>query len=192
MTDGIHYNQVMAIESLYLRNKVKYRTARIKKMLELEEVPDDRVDQLYSAIEIYIIEIAALTRKLRDLGKLPDGTLENTSIRLKRFESLGADSQRVIADFEKEYNLKEAKDGRLPLARIVDLIIHSYILQTIGDEDRAFVHLLVTSDYSRFSGLYMITLSDFIKACNEVAGAYPSSLHAIYDQQAQKWIHTRT
>lgn len=182
----------MAIESYYLRNKVKYRTARIRKMLELDEVPDDKEDQLYSAIEIYVIEIAALTRKLRDLGKLPDNTLENKIIRLKRFESLGADSQRVVADFEREYDLEEARDDQLPLSRIVDLIIHSYILQAVGDEDLVFAHLLVTSDHSRFSGLYMITFSDFIKACDEVADAYPSSLRAVYDPQAKKWVHTRS
>lgn len=182
----------MAIESFYLRNKVKYRTARIKSMLELKEVSDDKVDHLFSAIEIYVIEIAALTRKLRDLGKLPDGTLENKIITLKRHDSLGPDSQRVVVDFEREYNLEEAEDDQLPLSRIVDLIIHSYILQAIGDEDHAFSHLLVTSDYSRFSGLYMITFSDFIQACNEVVNSYPSSLHAEYDKRAQKWVYTRS
>lgn len=65
----MNYNYVMAIESHYLRNKVKYHTAKIRKMLELEEIPDNKVDQVYSAIEIHSIEIAALTRKLRDLGE---------------------------------------------------------------------------------------------------------------------------
>ena len=161
-------------------------------MLRLTEVPDEKADQVYSAIEIHSIEVAALTRKLRDLGKLPDNTLENKIVKLKRFDSLGPDEQRAVPDFEKEYNMGDPQDDQLALARIVDIIIHSYILQAMGDEDYVFAYLLVTSDRTRSSGLYMITFSDFINACNEVADAYPYSLHAMYDQQAQKWKYTRT
>ena len=182
----------MAIESHYLRNKIKYHISKTRKLLELEDIPDDKVDQFYSAIEIHSIEIAALTRKLRDLGKLPDGTLENKVINLQRFESHGPDSHRANVDMEKEYDLENPKDDQLTLSRMVDLIIHSYILQATGGERNAFTHLLVTSDYSRFSGLYMVAFEDFINACQEVANAYPSSLHAVYDQKAEKWIHTRT
>lgn len=161
-------------------------------MLEVIEVPEDKIDQTYSAIEIHSIEVAALTRKLRDLGKLPDHTLENKIVKLKRFDSLGPDEQRAVADFEKEYDMENPNDDQLPLARIVDIIIHSYILQAMGNEDYAFTYLLVTSDRTRLSGLYMIAFKDFIEACNEVANAYPHSLHAVYDQQAQKWKYTRT
>lgn len=70
-------------------------------MLEVIEVPEDKIDQTYSAIEIHSIEVAALTRKLRDLGKLPDRTLENKIVKLKHFDSFGPDEQRAVADFEK-------------------------------------------------------------------------------------------
>ena len=158
----------------------------------LDDIPDDKVDQYYSGVEIHVIEIAALTRKLRDLGKLPDNTLENKIINLIRYTSQGPDSQRAYVDMEKEYDLENPSSDQLPLSRIVDLIIHSYVLQASGDESKAFSHILVTSDYTRFSGLYSIELKDFVAACLEASNAYPSSLRAVYDQTAQKWIHTRS
>jgi len=181
----------MAIESHYLRNKIKYHVAKVRKLLTIEDIPDGKVDQFYSAIEIHTIEIAALTRKLRDLGKLPDNTLEDKTIKLKRYKSRGPDEQRAYVDMEKEYDMDSPQEDELKLSRIVDLIIHSYILQATGNEKYAFSHLLVTSDYSRFNGLYIIAFEDFINACYEAACAYPSTLRAIYDPKAQKWIHTR-
>lgn len=181
----------MAIESYYLRNKIKYHITKVRGMLQLEDIPDDKVDQFYSAIEIHATEIAALTRKLRDLGKLPDNTLENKVIKLQRYKSRGPDEQRAYVDMEKEYDMDNPQDDELKLSRAIDLIIHSYILQATGNEKYVFTHLLVTSDYSRFSGLYMIAFEAFIDACYEAACAYPSTLRAIYDPKAQKWIHTR-
>ena len=157
----------------------------------LEDIPDGKVDQYYSGVEIHVIEIAALTRKLRDLGKLPDNTLENMNINLTRYTSHGPDSQRAYVNMEKEYDLENPSLDQLPLSRIVDLIIHSYILQASGDENYAFSHILVTSDFTRFSGLYSIDLIDLTMACLAACNAYPSSLRAVYDQVAKKWIHTR-
>jgi hypothetical protein len=183
----------MAIESHYLRNKIKYHIARLKKgtLLTHEDIPDDKVDQYYSGIEIHVIEIAALTRKLRDLGKLPDNTLEGIQVNLIRYESKGPDSQRAYVDMEKEHDLDSPDEDQLPLSRIVDIVIHSYILQAIGDEDHAFTNFYVTSDNTRFKGLYSIELSKFNEACLKAANAYPSSIHAVYDMKAQKWIHSR-
>ena len=181
----------MAIESRYLRQKIKYHATAIMKYMALTDFPDEKSDQYYSAVEIHVIELAALTRKLRDLGtKLPSKTLESKIIKLVRYESQGPDSQRAYVNIEKEYDLDHSKQDTLPLSRIVDLIIHSYVLQAIGEDEYIFAHIWVTSDLSRFSGLYQISLKNFIDACVEVSNTWPTSLSAEYDQVAKKWIHT--
>ena len=180
----------MAIESRYLRQKIKYHAAALRKYMVLTDFPDEKADQYFSAVEIHVIEIAALTRKLRDLGtKLPDNTLESKIINLVRYKSHGPDSQRAYVNIEKEYDLDDPLPDSLPLSRIVDLIIHSYVLQAIGENELVFTHVWVTSDYSRLSGLYQIRLKDFLDACVDVSNTWPTSLHSEYDQKAQKWIH---
>ena len=158
----------MAIESYYIRNKIKYHITQLKKLMLLEDIPDEKVDQYYSNVEIHIIEMAALTRKLRDLGKLPDNTLEDINVNLIRYTSQGPDSQRSYVDMEKEYDLVNPSSSQLPLSRIVDLIIHSYVLQASGDEGYAFSHILVTSDHTRLTGLFSIDLKDLNDACLRV------------------------
>jgi len=158
-----------------------------------EDITSDKVDQYYSAVEIQVIEIAALTRKLRDLDKLPDNTLENVMIDLIKYESNGPESQRSFVSMEDEYNLDIPMHAQLPLARVVDLVIHSYILQAWGsnEEEYYFTSILFTSDRTRLDGLYEINLSDLITACLKVCNTYPYRMETSYDKKEQRWIKKR-
>ena len=181
----------MSIESFYLRRKIKYNLTSLHNLAKVKNVDDEKVDQHYSSVEIKVIEIAALTRKLRDLGKLPDNTLENKQIKVKRFPSNGANPQRSYISLDKEYKLEEPINDQLNLSRTVDLIIHSYILQVSGDEKSELAGIFVTSDWHRFEGLYYIHLADFIDSCREIVDLYPYSIHSFYDRKQKKWVHKR-
>lgn len=192
---AIKYNIHMAIESRYLRRKIKYHLTSLEKYTKLADIPDDkddRIDEYYSAVEIKIIEICSLMRKMDDLGKMPDGTLSGNFIPAERFRSQGPDSQRAYVDMEKEYDFENPiPSTRLSLRTVCNIVIHSYVLQAMGDEDKAFRWILATSDFTQFKGLYMIDLSEFIKGFRSVVDLYPSELGAYYDQEKQKWVHSR-
>ena len=192
---AIPYNVRMAIESRYLRKKIKYQLTSLEKYTKLADIPDDkddRVDEYYSAVEIKVIEICSLMRKMDDLGKMPDGTLSGNYVPAERFKSRGPVSQRAYVDMEKEYDFENPMlPTRLSLRTICNIVIHSYVLQAMGDEDKAFRWILATSDFTQFKGLYMIDLVEFIKGFRSVVDLYPSQLHAYYDQEKQKWVHSR-
>lgn len=186
----------MAIDSHYLRRKIKYHITQLKKYVTLhdKDITSDKVDRYYSAVEIQVIEIAVLTRKLRDLGKLPDNTLENEIIDLIKYESNGPESQRPFVSMEDEYNLDSPMRAQLPLARVVDLVVHSYILQAWGNNGNEyyFTSVLVTSDKTRFDGLYEINLSNLINACLKVCDTHPYRIEASYDVKKRHWVKKRS
>ena len=184
----------MAIESFYLRKKIKYHLTTLCKYLELEDIPethDESVDEYYSNVEIKIIEICLLTRKLEDLGKLPDDALKNAKIKVKKYESKGLEEQRAYVDFEKEYDLDDCKDETISLRDVCNMVTHSYILQATGNETHAFSDILVTSDNTQFKGLYLISTPELIAACREVVDLYPNHVQSTYDTKLHKWVHTR-
>lgn len=184
----------MAIESYYLRKKIKYHLTTLDKYLKLEEIPethDESVDEYYSNVEIKVIEICLLTRKLEDLGKLPDDALKNAKINVKKYISKGPEEQRAYVDFEKEYDLDDYKDETVSLRGVCNMVAHSYILQATSTETKAFSDILVTSDNMQFKGLYLISISDLISACRKVVDLYPNHLQSTYDTKLHKWVHTR-
>lgn len=184
----------MAIESFYLRKKIKYHLTTLRRYLKLEDIPethDDSVDEYYSKVEIKIIEICLLTRKLEDLGKLPNDALKNVKLNVKKYESKGPEEQRAYVDFEKEYALDDCKDETVSLRDVCNMVTHSYILQATGNETHAFSDLLVTSDFTQFKGLYLISIEDLVKACIYVVDLYPNYMTATYDIKKHKWIHSR-
>ena len=184
----------MAIDSYYLRKRIKNHLTVLKKYTTFTEIPndkEDRVDEYYSAVEIKVIEICSLMRKLDDLGKLPDDTLRKNYISAKSFKSNGPDSQRVYVDMEKEYDLKNPYESKLSLRTVCNIVMHSYLLQAMGDEDTEFKWILATSDHTQFKGLYMIELELLIDSFRSVVDLYPSRVDAHYDPVKQRWIHTR-
>ena len=184
----------MAIESYYLRKKIKYHLTTLEKYTKLADIPDDkesRTDEYFSAVEIKVIEICSLVRKLEDLGKLPDETLSKKFIVVETFKSKGPDSQRVYVDMEKEYDLKNPQQTKLSLRSVCNVVMHSYVLQAMGDEDNAFQWIFATSDYTQFKGLYMISLKKMIDGFRSIVDLYPSRLSAYYDKEKQRWVHTR-
>lgn len=184
----------MAIESRYLRRKIKYHLTTLEKFTKLVDIPDDeddRVDEYYSAVEIKVIEICSLMRKLDDLGKMPDNALSGNSVSAGTFTSKGPDSQRAYVDMEKEYDLEKPTPTTLSLRTVCNIVIHSYVLQAEGDEDKVFRWIYATSDFTQFNGLYRIELAEFIEGFRSVVDLYPSELRAYYDKGKQKWVHSR-
>lgn len=185
----------MAIESYYFRKKIKYHLTTLEKYTQLTNIPDDneyRQDEYFSAVEIKIIEICSLMRKMEDLGKLPDKTLAKSKVKAQVFKSLGPDSQRPFGDMEKEYDFNDSRTVNLTLRDVCNMVMHSYLLQSMGEENVAFKWLFVTSDYSQFKGLYMININEFIDTFRSVVDTYPNHLEAEYSIEKQRWIYKRS
>lgn len=182
----------MAIESFYLRKKIKYHLTTLEKYTEVTEIPDDkdyRVDEYFSAVEINIIEICSLMRKMDDLRKLPDGTLSGRSLKATLYPSHGPGSQRAFVDIGKEYDFDSPSQVSVTLRDVCNMVIHSYVLQASGDEKRIFSEIMLVSDYGRFTGLYAFSIRAMVKKFRDVVDLYPGVASADYNEAQQKWVY---
>lgn len=182
----------MAIESRFMRKKIKYHITTLRKFIDSPYVSDqDKTDQYFSYVEIKVIEICSLLRKLRDLGKLPDGILDETIISVDRYNSNGPDSQRAWVDIWKEYDFDSVYTEEVTLKDVLDMVIHSYVLQAMPDTHNYMQGIYITSDWSRFKGLYYLKIKDLVDKSLSVVDLYPNYLSARYDEDRQKWVHVR-
>jgi|GEM_PF-6219500 len=182
----------MAIESRYMRQKIKYHLTTLRKFINTPHVFDeDKTDQYHSYVEIKVIEVCSLLRKLRDLGKLPDGILDETMIKVDRHSSNGPESQRAWVDIWKEYDFNSVSTEEVTLKDVLDMVIHSYVLQAIPNTDNYMEWVFINSDRTRFKGLYRLKLEDLIEKSLSVVDLYPNFFSARYDEDKQKWVHVR-
>ncbi len=182
----------MAYESHYWRQILKRDLTYLNKKITLthKEV-GDRIDEHFSYVEIKLMTTAYVIRKLADSGKLPDNTL-NKAVSVICYNRNKSEPSRPFIDIEREYNFNSKSVTALPLRDICNQIIHSYILQVVGNNKRAFSEFWVTSDFNKEYYLYEISLKQYIKTLRQVANIQVTKLTTSFDEKKGKWIYRRS
>jgi len=181
----------MAYESHYWRQILKREVRYLDKKLKLTHRETEKnLDKHFSEVEIRIMTLAYIIRKLSDTEKLPDAVLVK-SIKLVLYPRITDFSRRSFVDIEREYNLDKQSVSFLTLRELCNQIIHSYILQAVGSSRRTFKYLWFVSDYKRDSGLYQITIAQFLKLVHTVSDSHVSKMTATYDMEKGDWIKKR-
>lgn len=182
----------MAYQSYYWRQIIKKELGKLQKTLTYshKEVDID-LDKHYSHLEIEIMTLAYVVRKLAHTGKLPDKTM-GLKIKAVTYPPLEDCGTRWMVDIEKEYDL--GVDGvkvNIELWDMCNQIIHSHILEPEGSYRRAFKYLYFVSDKKKKGGINKIVVADFIKLIKVVADSEVRELRSEYDEKEQKWKVTR-
>lgn len=165
----------MVYESYFWRRLIKRDITYLRKKLKLtHKQVKDNLDEHFSYVEIKLMTLAYVGRKLADTKKLPDATL-NGVIKLKIYPATG-DNKRLFFDFEKEFDLNKPSEARLTIRQICNQMIHSYFLQAVGSSRRAFKHVWFVSDYHRSKGLYSIEIEKFLRIMDSVRLRYVTSI----------------
>lgn len=180
----------MAYESYYWRQIIKRDTKYLENKLKLshKDIEMD-VDKNFSEVEIRLMTLAYIIRKLADTHKLPDKTLRR-KINVNMYARVKDFKRRSFADIEREYDLKIKTERSLSLREVANQIIHSYILQTIGSSRRAFKYLWFVSDRNRDGGLYEIKIKKLLKEFRFVADSHVTQIRSVYDSEKGDWIKT--
>jgi hypothetical protein len=182
----------MAYQSYYWRQIIKRELSKLQKALSYthKEVDTD-LDKHYSHLEIEIMTLAYVVRKLAHTGKLPDKTMD-LKIKAVRYPPLEDCGKRWMVDLDKEYDLGvEGENVSMELWDICNQIIHSHILEPEGSYRRAFKYLYFVSDKKKNGGINKIEIADFIKLINVVADSEVKEMRSTYDKKEEKWIVTR-
>ncbi|MEX1203827.1 MAG: hypothetical protein WEB85_01140 [Dongiaceae bacterium] len=93
------------------------------------------------------------------------------------------------------HKLDELYDWTSPVDRsvaaktFVSLIIHSFIFaQIVKDDDLTVQAFLVTSDRSRYKGLWQVDLIEFVRLMRVVGNDMPSSVIRVFDIARNDWF----
>lgn len=181
----------MAYESFYWKTVMARELKYIeRKMLLTHRDIEGDLDAEFSKMEIKIMTLAYVVRKLSDSGKLPDDTLSKR-IKVTRYPRT-THPAIIFTDFEREYDLTQPASMYLDTRRICNQIIHSYVLELIGNSRRVFRYLLFVSDQDKKKGLYELSMRDFVNMIEHVRTATVASIDARYDVVSDKWIYHRS
>ncbi len=181
----------MSFESHYWRAMIarELRLLEKKSRLTHSDIPDEKLEEEFSKLEIKVMTLAYAARKLADAGKLPDAALAK-QMPLIKHPRIG-DSYRGYLSFADEYDLEVGEQARLSLREICNQIIHSYVLQALGNRQRAFKSIAFVSDRDRRNGLYELEIAAFIKLMWHVHGSWVTRMDSTYDSSTDTWRQER-
>lgn len=181
----------MAYESFYWRSILKRDLTYLLKKTEMshDEVETD-LNRHFSFVEIKIMTVAYIIRKLADSNKLPDNVLKK-NLTLTSYPIRTNHKPRAFVDIFKEYDLDKPQSKKISLRELCNQIIHSYVLQADGDSDKAFTEFWVVSDRDSRSGLTEIPIKSFVEWGREVTNKHVTKMEARFDEEKDKWIYKR-
>lgn len=179
----------MAYESFYWRTILKRDLTYLLKKTGMshDEVEAD-LDRHFSFVEIKIMSAAYVIRKLADSNKLPDNALKK-NLKVKSYPTQADYQPRAYVDIFKEYNLDKAEYKKISLRELCNQIIHSYVLQAVGDSKKAFTAFWVVSDRDYKSGLLEVSIKSFVELGREVADKHVTKVEARFDEAKGKWTY---
>lgn len=181
----------MAYESVYWRKTLKRDLTNLLKKTEMSlgEVETD-LDRHFSFVEIKIMTVAYILRKLADSNKLPDNALKK-NLNVISYPVQINRHPRAFVDIFEEYDLDKPQSKKISLRELCNQIIHSYVLQAVGDSDKAFTAFWVVSDRDSKSGLIEIPIKSFVAWGREVTDKHVTKMEARFDEAKSKWIYKR-
>lgn len=83
----------------------------------------------------------------------------------------------------KNYDLSSSTKKRISCRRLLDLIIHSFVFCEVLGDDNSIEGFFVTSDTSRYKGLWSVPMIRYIEMMRRVGNDYPSSMIMMFDPE---------
>lgn len=175
----------MAYESYYWRKIIKKEVLYLQKKLLLSHREiEKKIDEHFSYVEIKIMSLAYIARKLADTNKLPDKTLRQ-KVKLILYPATG-DNERLYVDIEREFGLSTPVEAVLSVRNICNQIIHSYVLQVVGNTKYSFRYIWFVSHDHKHKGLYCIKISKFLKIMIGISQSEVGSVVTYFNDNGEK------
>ena len=172
----------MSFESFYWKKILKRDVSFIiKKMdINLNEIEDnDKLEQIFSTVEIKIFIIAYSLRKLIDTRKVSD-KLSNIQIKTLAYPKKSKKiTFKTNYRFDEHYDFDKKIETKLLIRDVCNQIIHSYIFQLIIYRNKIF-YTFFNSDYNKNKYLFKLKIKDFLKVVMKFSNNYPQHISMIY------------
>jgi hypothetical protein len=142
-------------------------------------------------IEQKVFNGAYAIRKLYEAQKLST-SFDDFAIKCVRYSCRSQMiTHRNEHKFIEHYNFDDPNRCTVGFKRVINMIVHSFTFAEVIDKDLYVEAFLITSDRCRYTGLWQIELSDFVRLMRSVGNDSPSSCRTVRDPQSGKWFEWR-
>ena len=178
-----YYN--MSYSSFFWKKQLKRDVSYILKKMDVDlgEIKDEeKLDQIFSTIEIKLFTIAYSLRKLIDTNKVST-KLSNTQIKILAYPKNS--SKITIMNnhrLDEHYDFSGKIIKKLYIRDICNQIIHSYIFQLGVYGDKLF-YIFFNSDYKKNKYLSKLKIKDLLKIVIKFTDNYPKRVSMIYCEE---------
>lgn len=179
----------MAFESVYWRAQIKRDIRFLRKKLEIrvDNLNSDKLDYVFSQIEIKLFTITYAFRKLMDTRRLPD-KIGMARIKVKKYKRNNKKNIIPWHGFEDYYDLASNSADSLTLRKICNQFIHSYWFQPIGNSKGYIRTVFFVSNDLKEKYLFSINLKYFLSQLEKHIEKYPRSISYTYDAKKGEYI----
>lgn len=179
----------MAYESRYWKAQLKRDVTYLKKKMGLNysDVEED-IDRHFSMLEIKIMTMAYIVRKLFDTNKLCD-SLREEELDVVRYNRKKDGPVSPFKFFHEEYDLSNGNKKKIKIRKFCNHVIHSFTFQVSGDEDKAFSSIYFVSDRYKDRYIYELKLRKLVDLIKNVAENYPNKIKIFFDQDYGEYIY---
>ncbi len=177
----------MAFESYYWRRDIKrdIRLIRSKMAINIFPIMDERLDEIFSIVEIKLFLMAFSIRKLLEARKLPD-SIANKTIKVKKFPRNSTRSS--FFNFETMYDFKNPQSENLKLKDILNQFIHAYFFQAFSTRKGNLRYVYVTSDKAKNKFLYVVNIQTFLKFIEKISVQEVTRSETHFDPKSGEFI----
>lgn len=85
------------------------------------------------------------------------------------------------------FDLDTVEVERRDLGFVCNQFIHSFVFSAIENEDQSLFGFYIASDRSRYQKIYLVALSEVLRAFRAVGNDYPCSLHLQRNAETHQW-----
>jgi hypothetical protein len=132
-------------------------------------------------------------RKLIESHTVADET-RDTPIRLVAYRWTGKPVTYMNwHKIDQKYDLDHPVSRAMPVARIADLFIHSFVFMASCDERGRLESILFNSDRTRRHHLYSVRVDDVVELFEKVGKDYPAASRAVFNEETgdyDVWVGT--
>ncbi len=178
----------MAFESYYWRKNIRRDISEIRKimLIDLNSLEGEKIDEIFSKVEIKIFMMAFSIRKLLETRKLPDSVLD-VSIKATKFKR-NAERAGWFFDFNKLFDFTKPTKEDLKLKFFLNQIIHSYVFQASSTQKGNLSYLYFTSDNKKNEWLYYIRLETLLKFIEKISEQNVTRTQTEYVEKTGEYI----
>lgn len=179
----------MAFESRYWRKRIHQDISLIKNklLIKTRDLDSDKIDEVFSFIEIKLFLITYSLRKLMDTRKFPD-FVGGKDLKILKYNRNSKKPYRPWGMFEDYYDLSNNYKFKLSFREVCNQFTHAEVFQPVSNNRGYVRYLFFVSDRDKNKHLYRISILYFLNEIEKIIDLYPKSILTQFDHKSNKYL----